>query len=124
MSSAAQSLRPQLERARRAWRSSPLPRFFAWWGGELAAVLPPAWRGAFSDGACWYLLARVGGRWQLHPQGQEAPLAQWSAAVSPGVQQTALAAAVAQVSGHALAELKVLAREMDARRSTAYRGRL
>ena len=36
----------------------------------------------------------------------------------------ALASAVAQVSGHALAELKVLAREMIARRSTAYRGRL
>ena len=118
MSSAAQSLRPQLERARRAWRSSPLPRFFAWWGGELAAVLPPAWRGAFSDGACWYLLARVGGRWQLHPQGQEAPLAQWSAAVSPGVQQTALAAAVAQVDPQdlrvalVLPETQVLRRQL------------
>lgn len=36
----------------------------------------------------------------------------------------ALAAAVAQVSGHALAELKVLSREMAPRRSTAYRGRV
>ncbi len=36
----------------------------------------------------------------------------------------AMASAVAQVSGQALAELKVLPREMIARRSTAYRGRL
>lgn len=36
----------------------------------------------------------------------------------------AFAGAVSQVSGHSLAELKVLAREMVARRSTAYRGRL
>jgi general secretion pathway protein L len=97
MSSSAPSWRPQLERARRVWRSSPLPRFFAWWGGELAALLPPAWRGAFGDGACWYLLARVGEHWQLHPQGRDEPLAQWPTTVSPGVQQTALAAAVAQV---------------------------
>lgn len=37
---------------------------------------------------------------------------------------SAFASAVGQVSGHALAELKVLARDMIARRSTAYRGRL
>ncbi len=36
----------------------------------------------------------------------------------------ALASAVGQVSGHALAELKVLTRNMVARKSTAYRGRL
>jgi hypothetical protein len=36
----------------------------------------------------------------------------------------AVASAVAQVSGHALAELKVLARAGLASRSTAYRGRL
>jgi hypothetical protein len=36
----------------------------------------------------------------------------------------AVASAVAQVSGHALAELKVLARAGIASKSTAYRGRL
>jgi hypothetical protein len=36
----------------------------------------------------------------------------------------AIAAAVAQLSGQALAELNVLPREKNARRSTAYRGRL
>ncbi|MBX3228279.1 MAG: hypothetical protein KIT84_26345 [Labilithrix sp.] len=36
----------------------------------------------------------------------------------------AFAAAVASVAGQALAELKVLSREMVARRSTPYRGRL
>lgn len=29
-----------LERARLAWRRSPLPGFLRWWGGELAAMLP------------------------------------------------------------------------------------
>ncbi len=29
-----------LERAKLAWRRSPLPAFLRWWGGELTAVLP------------------------------------------------------------------------------------
>lgn len=33
-------LSPGLERARLAWHRSPGPRFLAWWGGELAALLP------------------------------------------------------------------------------------
>lgn len=97
MSSATQSLRPQLERARRAWRASPLPRFFAWWGGELGALLPPAWRGAFNDDSFWYLLARVGDRWQLRQQGHVEPLTQWPAVAAPGVQQAAMNAALAKV---------------------------
>lgn len=36
----------------------------------------------------------------------------------------AIAAAIARVSGQALAELKIFAREMVARRSTPYRGRV
>ncbi|MEO6968820.1 MAG: PilN domain-containing protein [Rhodanobacteraceae bacterium] len=31
---------PGFERARLAWQRSPAPRFFAWWGGELSALLP------------------------------------------------------------------------------------
>jgi general secretion pathway protein L len=97
MSSATQSLRPQLERARRAWRASPLPRFFAWWGGELGALLPTAWRGAFNDDSFWYLLARVGDRWQLRRQGQAEPLTQWPAVAAPGMQQAAMSTALAKV---------------------------
>lgn len=97
MSSATQSLRPQLERMRRAWRTSPLPRFLGWWRGELAALLPPAWRPAFNDDTFWYLLARVGDRWQLRRLGQRDPLTQWPAAARPATQQAALAAALAKV---------------------------
>jgi general secretion pathway protein L len=97
MSSATQTLRPQLERARRAWRASPLPRFFAWWGGELGALLPPAWRGAFNDDSFWYLLARVGDRWQLRQQGHAEPLTQWPAVAAPGTQQAAMSSALAKV---------------------------
>ena len=49
------SLRPQLDQVRRAWRASPLPHFFAWWGGELAALAPSRWRGWLGGGAAWHL---------------------------------------------------------------------
>ncbi len=34
-----------LERAKLAWRRSPLPGFLRWWGGELTAMLPARLRG-------------------------------------------------------------------------------
>lgn len=33
-------LSPELERVRLGWQRSAAPRFFAWWGGELASLLP------------------------------------------------------------------------------------
>ena len=33
-------LSPGMERARLAWQRSQGPRFLAWWGGELAGLLP------------------------------------------------------------------------------------
>lgn len=97
MSTATQSLRPLLERVRRAWRASPLPRFFAWWGGELAALLPPAWRGAFNRGASWFLIERMDGFWELRRSDAADLLAQWPADAEPEMQQSALAAATAEV---------------------------
>ncbi len=97
MSTAMQSLRPWLERSRRAWRASPLPRFFAWWAGELVALAPEAWRGTFSGGAVWLLLERVDGSWQLRRLGAGNVLAQWSAEAEPETQQATLAAATAGV---------------------------
>jgi general secretion pathway protein L len=90
MSSATQSLQPLLENIRRAWRTSPMPRFFQWWGGELAALLPARWRQAFSGGALWYLLERQGDGWQLRRAGQDLVLARWSDALDPAAQQVAL----------------------------------
>jgi general secretion pathway protein L len=97
MSTATQSLRPLLERIRRAWRASPLPRFLAWWGSELAALLPPAWRGAFNRGASWFLIERMDGSWELRRPDAADVLAQWPVDAEPEMQQSALAAATAEV---------------------------
>lgn len=97
MTSATQSLRPQLERARRVWRASPLPRFFAWWGGELAALLPASWRSLFGGGAQWYLLQRSGQRWELRRAGEAEVRAQWPRGTDAAIEQAALAAAVREV---------------------------
>lgn len=37
-------LSPTLSRLRARYAQTPLPRFFAWWGGELRALLPVRWR--------------------------------------------------------------------------------
>jgi general secretion pathway protein L len=97
MTSATQSLRPQLERARRAWRASPLPRFLTWWGGELAALLPASWRALFGGGAQWYLLQRVDDRWELRRAGAPEVRAQWPRGSEAAIEQAALAAAISDV---------------------------
>lgn len=78
MSTAMQSLRPLLDRARRGWRASPLPAFLGWWGGELRGLLPLRWRGWFGSGADWHLLQHVGTAWTLRRSGQGDVLASWN----------------------------------------------
>ncbi|MFC4765600.1 PilN domain-containing protein [Dyella koreensis] len=85
------SLRPQLERVRRAWRASPLPRFFAWWGGELAFLVPARSRVLFGGGAAWHLLERAGDDWRLRRTGSHDMLAQWPDSLDAASQQVALA---------------------------------
>jgi len=94
MNSATQPLQLQLDRARRAWRSSPLPRFLAWWGGELSALLPARWRARFGGGQAWHLLQREGEAWVLRRAGDIHPLARWSSQLDAGSQQVALADAL------------------------------
>ncbi|WP_257385681.1 PilN domain-containing protein [Tahibacter caeni] len=43
-------LEPQLVRLRARYAKTPLPRFFAWWGGELLSFLPASWRAALTEG--------------------------------------------------------------------------
>jgi general secretion pathway protein L len=69
-STATQSLRPLVDRLRRAWRTSPLPVFFGWWGGELRGLLPPHWRNWLRSGADWHLLQCTGTQWTLHRAGR------------------------------------------------------
>ena len=93
MSAATASLRPLLDQVRHAWRASPLPAFFAWWGGELGKLLPPRWRAALGGGASWHLLQQDDGDWRLRRAGQAEPLARWSDGLDAPAQQAALAAA-------------------------------
>lgn len=39
-----------LGRLQSRYAHSPLPKFLRWWGGELAALLPPSWRAMFAAG--------------------------------------------------------------------------
>lgn len=97
MSNAVQSLRPQLDRVRRAWRGSPLPGFFGWWGGELAALLPASWRATFGSGNIWFLLEHDGDHWQLRRAGTGEPLARWDADTDPAAQRALLDSAMQAV---------------------------
>lgn len=51
----------QLARVRTRYARTPLPRFFAWWGHELASLLPARWRGLLAERAD-ALLLDVSGR--------------------------------------------------------------
>ncbi|GGA12880.1 PilN domain-containing protein [Dyella caseinilytica] len=97
MNSATQTLRPQLERARRAWRGSPLPGFLDWWGGELRALLPTRWQTLFSGGNVWCLLRHEDGQWRARCSGQPQTTAPWSDALDAPTQQAMLSTAVAGV---------------------------
>lgn len=97
MNSATQTLRPQLERARRAWRGSPLPGFFAWWWNELRALLPARSQAFFSGGNVWCLLHHENGQWSVRRSGQVQTSAPWSDALDAPEQQALLNTAVADV---------------------------
>ncbi|WP_333679434.1 PilN domain-containing protein [Dyella sp.] len=97
MNSATQTLRPQLERARRAWRGSPLPAFFAWWWGELRALLPVRWQAFFGGGNVWCLLHHHDGQWSVRRSGQPQASAPWADTLDAPEQQALLNAAVADV---------------------------
>lgn len=90
MSTASQPLQLQLDRVRRAWRGSPMPRFFAWWGGELRALLPIRWRERLGGGQAWHLLQLDGDDWVLRKAGHASPLARWSSQLDATSQLVAL----------------------------------
>lgn len=102
MSTAMQSLRPSLERVRRAWRASPLPGFLAWWGSELRALLPGRLHRALASGTDWHLLEHQGGQWSVRRAGDPVVLAHWSDDGDPAIQQQALRQALAAVDAQDL----------------------
>ena len=116
MNAASQSLRPQLDRLLRAWRGSPLPGFFAWWGGELRTLLPVRWRTLFGGGAVWHLLQHDQDHWILRRAGDPAPLARWDDTLDAPAQQAALAGATAGTAAQDLRLALCLAPEAALRR--------
>lgn len=62
-------LEPQLVRLRARYAKTPLPRFFAWWGGELLSFLPPSWRAALAEGRESLLLHVADNRLVLRREG-------------------------------------------------------
>jgi general secretion pathway protein L len=50
----------QLARLRTRYARTPLPRFFAWWGRELVALLPERWRAMLAERADALLLESQG----------------------------------------------------------------
>ena len=50
----------QLARLRTRYARTPLPRFLAWWGRELAALLPPRWHAMLAERADALLLENQG----------------------------------------------------------------
>jgi general secretion pathway protein L len=67
-----------------------MPRFFAWWGGELRGLLPESWRNRFGGGLAWYLLQLEGDEWTVRKAGSSHVLARWSSQLDPASQQVAL----------------------------------
>ena len=90
-------LRSGRDRLRQAWRSSPCPAFFAWWGTELRALLPPRWRGWLGDGVAWHLLQQEQGQWTLRRVGEVQPLARWSVDDDAPAQRAAVSTALQAV---------------------------
>ncbi|TAL85296.1 MAG: fimbrial assembly protein [Rhodanobacter sp.] len=97
MSLAMQTMQPLLDRLRRGWRSSPLPAFFSWWGGELRALLPTRWRDWLRRGGDWYLLQHGGSQWTLRRAGSDTVLACWDDQLEPSAQQALLKSALSKV---------------------------
>ncbi len=97
MSTATQSLRPLMDRMRRAWRGTPLPDFFRWWGGELRGLLPARWQGLFGGSADWYLLQHEGAQWSLRGAGNSLPMTQWNDSDDALIQQAAVTSALKNI---------------------------
>jgi general secretion pathway protein L len=74
VSALQEAVQPSMERLRRAWRSSPLPGFFSWWGDELRDCLPVRWQAALTAGSRWHLIERSGEGWSLRLVGEDRPL--------------------------------------------------
>lgn len=92
------ALAESLERARQAWRHSPLPRFLVWWGGELAACLPAPLRAWLARGPELRLLEIDGDTLRVGRVDDPEPLARIDLTQPADEQRAALREACAGVA--------------------------
>jgi general secretion pathway protein L len=97
VSTFADNVRQPLDQVRRAWQTSPLPGFIAWWLGELRMFLPSGMRAFFSRGACWYLIERQPQGWSLRRAGESVVLVDIDDALPDAMQAKALRDATASI---------------------------
>ncbi len=82
---------------RRAWHTSPLPGFLAWWGRELRACLPARVAAWLERHATWHLLTLEGEDAVLRTAGSAQVRARIDTAQAEALQQTAWREALAGV---------------------------
>lgn len=86
-----------LERAKLAWRRSPLPGFLRWWGGELAALLPVRLRAWVQRGPDVLWLGGVSGTATVHRARTGMTLAEIAPGLPVEVQRAEFARACAGI---------------------------
>lgn len=86
-----------LERAKLAWRRSPVPGFLRWWGGELTAMLPARWRAWVQRGPDVLWLREVSGAATVWRARTGATLAAIAPALPLDVQRTEFVQACAGI---------------------------
>ncbi|HET7562483.1 MAG TPA: PilN domain-containing protein [Rhodanobacteraceae bacterium] len=86
-----------LERARLAWRRSPLPGFLQWWGSELTAMLPARLRGWVQRGPDVLWLSAAGDSISVYRVRTGSTLTRIPAELPPEVRRAAFAQACAGI---------------------------
>lgn len=88
MTASTPTWQPAVARMQRAWRSSSLPGFFAWWGRELRACLPARMAAWFERHVSWYLLAFEADEVTLRAAGSDQVRARIDTTQAEALQQT------------------------------------
>ena len=97
MTSVVATLQPAADSLRRAWRGSPLPGFFHWWGGQLRALLPARWQHTLDSGEEWFALTYQLRVWSLTRAGESTPLVKWWQRLAPELHQQTLQQALKDI---------------------------
>lgn len=86
-----------IERARLAWRRSPLPGFLHWWGGQLTAMLPARLRGWVERGPDVLWLSATGDSISVYRVRTASTLVRVASELPPEVRRAAITQALAGI---------------------------